>query len=118
MTAAVRFCESMRPRIVERKHDIIPVNISVEEILHKAFEKDSELKRMYYQGHSWQDKSAEDYNFCKRLWFWLGGHGAEIIEAVFMQSALYRKEKGPGYPALTIRNAGRRWNGNYYGKRK
>ena len=118
LTAAVKFCESLRPKIVERKHNIVPVSISVEEILRKAFEKDPELKRMYYQGHSWHDKSAEDYNFCKLLWFWLGGHGAATIEAVFMQSALYRKEKGPGYPALTIRNAGRRWNGNYYGKKK
>lgn len=59
-----------------------------------------------------------DYYDNKRLWFWLGGHGAETIEAVFMQSTLYRKEKGSGYPALTIRNAAKRWNGNYYGKRK
>ena len=118
LTAAVQFCESLRPRIVKKEHKVIPVTISVEAILRKAFEKEPELQRMYYQGHSWEDKSAEDYYFCKQMWFWLGGHGAEVIESVFMQSALYRKHKGSGYPAMTIRNAEKRWNGNYYGKKK
>ena len=69
---------------------------SVDFILQKAFDSDPELQRM---------------------WFWLGGHGAQTIENVFEHSALYRKTKGPHYVALTIRNGGKRWNGNYYGKR-
>jgi len=90
---------------------------SVDFILQKAFNADPELQRMYYHGHSWQDKSREDFRFCQRMWFWLGGYGAQTIENVFERSALYRKTKGPHYVSLTVLNAGKRWNGNYYGKK-
>ena len=91
--------------------------LPVESILQKAFACDPELQRMFYEGHSWQDKSREDFSFCCRLWFWLGSHGAQAIETVFERSALYRRSKGAHYVGLTVRNAGKRWNGNYYGKR-
>ena len=135
LTPAVKFCESLRPKIAETKDTATPFSsalgadktkhvapaafpaaTSVDAILRKAFAKDSELQRMYYQGHSWDDKSREDFSFCRRLWFWLGGHGARAIETVFENSALYRKAKGPGYVSLTVRNAAKYWNGNYYGK--
>ncbi|MBQ7416988.1 MAG: hypothetical protein IJV18_02635 [Acidaminococcaceae bacterium] len=91
--------------------------LPVESILQKAFACDPELQRMFYEGHSWQDKSREDFSFCCRLWFWLGSHGARAIETVFERSALYRRSKGAHYVGLTVRNAGKRWDGNYYGKR-
>ena len=120
LTPAVTFCESLRPKITEAPvaNNTLATNApSVNFILQKAFDADPELQRMYYHGHSWQDKSREDFRFCQRMWFWLGGHGQQTIESVFEHSALYRKSKGPHYVALTVRNAGKRWNGNYYGKK-
>ncbi|MBR4909439.1 MAG: hypothetical protein IKZ43_10565 [Acidaminococcaceae bacterium] len=120
ITPAVTFCESLRPKATEAPavNNTLATNApSVNFILQKAFNADPELQRMYYQGHSWQDKSREDFRFCQRMWFWLGGHGQQTIENVFEHSALYRKSKGPHYVALTVCNAGKRWNGNYYGKK-
>ncbi|MBQ9697186.1 MAG: hypothetical protein IJV46_01440 [Acidaminococcaceae bacterium] len=120
LTPAVKFCESLRPKIIKAPavNNTLAANApSVNFILQKAFTVDPELQRMYYQGHSWDDKSREDFSFCQRLWFWLGGHGQQTIENVFEHSALYRKSKGPGYVSLTVRNAAKRWNGNYYGKK-
>ena len=120
LTPAVKFCESLRPKTTEASavNNTLATNApSVNFILQKAFNADPELQRMYYHGHSWQDKSREDFRFCQRMWFWLGGHGQQTIENVFEHSALYRKSKGPHYVALTVRNAGKRWNGNYYGKK-
>lgn len=116
LTKAILFIEKNRPRPPVIKHEIIPVSMSVSEILDKAFEKDPDLRQMYYHGHSWQDKSAEDFHFCRKLWFWLGGHGEKTVETVFRNSAMYREHKGNHYPGLTVKNAERRWNGNYYGK--
>ena len=116
LTPAVRFVESTRPpKVEERKHIVIPVAVSVQDILDKAFTREPELARMYYSGHSWVDESAEDFRFCQRMWFWLGGHGTGAIEGVFRSSALYRESKGAHYVALTVANAGKRWNGRYYG---
>ena len=120
LTPAVKFCESLRPKIIKAPtvNNTLAANApSVNFILQKAFTVDPELQRMYYQGHNWDDKSREDFSFCQRLWFWLGGHGQQTIENVFEHSALYRKSKGPGYASLTVRNAAKRWNGNYYGKK-
>ncbi|MBQ9698179.1 MAG: hypothetical protein IJV46_06545, partial [Acidaminococcaceae bacterium] len=119
LTSAVKFCESLRPKTTEAPavNNMLAANApSVNFILQKAFDADPELQRMYYHGHSWDDKSREDFSFCRRLWFWLGGHGQQTIENIFEHSALYRKSKGPGYVSLTVRNAAKRWNGNYYGK--
>ena len=121
LTEAVKFCESLRPKIAEAPavNNSLTTNApSVDFILQKAFDADPELQRMYYHGHSWQDKSREDFRFCQRMWFWLGGFGQQTIENVFEHSALYRKSKGPHYVPLTVRNAGKRWNGNYYGIKK
>ena len=112
--------ESLRPKATEAPavNNLLATNApSVDFILQKAFDADPELQRMYYHGHSWQDKSREDFRFCQRMWFWLGGHVQQTIENVFEHSALYRKSKGPHYVALTVRNARKRWNGNYYGKK-
>lgn len=116
LTSAVKFVESTRPpRFEQRKLVVVPITVSVYDILDKAFTREPELARMYHFGHSWPDESAEDFHFCQRMWFWLGGHGASVIENVFRSSALYRETKGPHYVALTVENAGRRWNGRYYG---
>ena len=116
LTNAVKFCESLRPKPIECvNHTVIPISIDVDTILKKAFEREPPLQRMYYLGHSWSDKSAEDFYFCQRMWFWLGGHGVGAIENVFRHSALYRESKGRHYVALTIHNASKRWNGKYYG---
>ena len=115
LTAAVNFVESLRPIVVEHIHIVTPVAIGVQSILDKAFEREPELARMYYHGHSWSDESAEDFRFCQRMWFWLGGHGADAIKHVFESSALYRETKGSNYVEITVRNAGSRWNGRYYG---
>ena len=117
LTNAVNFCESLRPKITgaPAANNTLATNApSVDFILQKAFDADPELQRMYYRGHSWQDKSREDFRFCQRMWFWLGGYGAQTIESVFEHSALYRKTKGPNYVALTVRNAGKRWNGKQF----
>ena len=116
LTPAVAFCESLRPKTFFQK-SLSTATLPVESILQKAFACDPELQRMFYEGHSWQDKSREDFSFCCRLWFWLGSHGARAIETVFERSALYRRSKGAHYVGLTVRNAGKRWDGNYYGKR-
>ncbi|MBO6265278.1 MAG: hypothetical protein J6M57_04650 [Acidaminococcaceae bacterium] len=116
LTPAVAFCESLRPKTFFQK-SLSTATLPVESILQKAFACDPELQRMFYEGHSWQDKSREDFSFCCRLWFWLGSHGAHAIETVFERSALYRRSKGAHYVGLTVRNAGKRWDGNYYGKR-
>lgn len=116
LTPAVAFCESLRPKTFFQKA-VPTAPLPVESILQKAFACDPELQRMFYEGHSWQDKSREDFSFCCRLWFWLGSHGARAIETVFERSALYRRSKGAHYVGLTVRNAGKRWDGNYYGKR-
>lgn len=116
LTPAVAFCESLRPKTFFQKA-LSTATLPVESILQKAFACDPELQRMFYEGHSWQDKSREDFSFCCRLWFWLGSHGARAIETVFERSALYRRSKGAHYVGLTVRNAGKRWDGNYYGKR-
>ena len=121
LTHAINYCESLRPKNTEAPavNNTLTTSVpSVDFILQKAFDVDPELQRMYYYGHSWQDKSREDFRFCQRMWFWLGGFGQQAIENVFEHSALYRKSKGPHYVPLTVRNAGKRWNGNYYGKRK
>ena len=116
LTPAVRFVESTRPpKIEERKRIVVPIAVGVQDILNKAFAREPELAQMYHSGHSWEDESAEDFRFCQRMWFWLGGHGAGAIEDVFRNSALYREAKGPNYVALTVFNAGKRWNGKYYG---
>ena len=121
LTPAINYCESLRPKNTEApavNNSLTSNAPSVDFILQKAFDADPELQRMYYHGHSWQDKSREDFRFCQRMWFWLGGFGQQTIENVFQHSALYRPSKGPHYVPLTVRNAGKRWNGNYYGKRK
>ncbi len=121
LTPAINYCESLRPKNTEAPavNNSLTTNApSVDFILQKAFDADPELQRMYYHGHSWQDKSREDFRFCQRMWFWLGGFGQQTIENVFEHSALYRKSKGPHYVPLTVRNAGKRWNGNYYGIKK
>ena len=117
LTKAVQYCESLHPKIEEVKRDIVPITIPVANILKKAFAKDNYLSLMYHKGHTKQDKSAEDFLFCRKLWFWLGGHGAEVIETIFRNSAMYRKSKGAHYPSLTVRNAEKRWDGEYYGKK-
>ena len=116
LTQAVLYCESLRPKIVSVKHEVEPVTIPVAQIMEKAFHYDKRLDEMYHQGHTWTDKSVEDFYFCRKLWFWLGGLGPKAIESVFRASAMYRQSKGEHYPALTVKNAGKRWNGNYYGK--
>lgn len=116
LTKAIEFIESQRPKYPPVKHEIVPVNTPVADIMETAFQKSEELRYMYYNGHTWSDKSAEDFHFCRKLWFWLGGHGERAIETVFRSSAMYRKDKGDHYPILTIRNAAKRWNGKYYGK--
>ena len=117
LTAAVKFVDGFRPKSAECKqaHIIVPVATCVEEILKKAFMREPELSRMYYNGHNWKDESAEDFKFCQRMWFWLGGHGSDAIERVFRNSALYRKSKGVNYVSMTVSNAAKRWNGKYYG---
>lgn len=116
LTPAVRYVESTRPpKVEQRKRIVIPIAIGVQDILEKAFATEPELGRMYHSGHCWQDESAEDFRFCQRMWFWLGGHGAGAIEDVFESSALYRATKGSHYVSLTVANAGKRWNGKYYG---
>lgn len=116
LTPAVRFVEGTRPpKVEERKRIVVPIAVGVQDVLNKAFTREPELARMYNFGHSWDDESAEDFRFCQRMWFWLGGHGAGAIEDVFRSSALYRETKGPHYVALTVANAGKRWNGKYYG---
>lgn len=119
LTPAVQYIESLRPKIIKQKHVVnsITITMSVDSILEKAFDREPELYRMYCFGHSWSDKSAEDFHFCQRMWFWLGGHGVSAIESVFESSALYRQDKGPHYVSTTVRNAGKRWNGTYYGKK-
>ena len=136
LTPAIAYCESLRPKTTggmqrDDRADIFPsasCNCGktaarpaaflppADAILRKAFETDPQLQRMYYHGHSWSDKSREDFYFCQRMWFWLGGYGAPAIEAVFRRSALYRRSKGPHYVQLTVCNAAKYWNGNYYGK--
>lgn len=117
LTPAVRFVEGTRPpKVEERKYVIVPVEVPVQDILDKAFAREPELASMYYSGHRWNDESVEDFRFCQRMWFWLGGHGASAIENVFRKSALYREGKGSHYVTLTVVNAGKRWNGKYYGK--
>ena len=69
LTEAVKFCESLRPKIAEAPavNNTLTTNApSVDFILQKAFDADPELQRMYYHGHSWQDKSREDFRFCQR----------------------------------------------------
>ena len=117
LSPAVQYIESLRPKIIEQKHIVKPITMSVDSILEKAFHCEPNLHRMYYFGHSWPDKSREDFRFCQRMWFWLGGFGQQTIENVFQHSALYRPSKGPHYVSLTVSNAGKQWNGNYYGKK-
>ena len=116
LTKAIKFIESIRPpKFVEKKCVIFPIAIGIQAILEKAFAREPELARMYYEGHSWEDESREDYHFCQRMWFWLGGHGAGAIEDIFRGSALYREHKGRNYVSITVSNAGKRWNGRYFG---
>lgn len=136
LTPAIAYCESLRPKITgdmqrDDRADTFPSACCncgktaarpaaflppADAILRKAFGTDPELQRMYYHGHNWSDKSREDFYFCQRMWFWLGGYGAPAIGAVFRRSALYRRSKGPHYVQLTVCNAAKYWNGNYYGK--
>lgn len=116
LTSAVRFVDGLRPpKVEERKQIVIPIAIGIQSILEKAFVREPELARMYNYGHNWEDESAEDFRFCQRMWFWLGGHGAGVIEEVFKHSALYREHKGRDYVSMTVNNAGKHWNGKYYG---
>lgn len=118
LTQAVLYCESLRPKLAAPKYEIIPVDIPTEDILKKAFRKDKSLRDMYHNGHTWEDKSVQDFYFCRKLWFWLGGLGPAAIEQAFRSSAMFRSDKGAHYPELTIRNAGKRWNGECYGKNR
>ena len=63
--------ESLRPKATEAPavNNLLATNApSVDFILQKAFDADPELQHMYYHGHSWQDKSREDFRFCQRMW--------------------------------------------------
>ena len=117
LSRAISYCESLCPEEKKVEHKIIPVDFSVNELLEKAFQKDSELAYMFYHGHSEEDKSREDFRFCRKLWFWVGGRGAGAVEAVFRNSAMYREDKGSHYPTLTVQKAEQYWNGEYYGQR-
>jgi len=116
LTQAVLYCESLRPKIPPVVHEVIPLSVPIADTLQRALQLDPKLRDMYQNGHSWNDKSVQDFYFCRKLWFWFGGYGADAIENIFRSSAMFRSHKGAYYPALTIRNAERRWDGVYYGK--
>ena len=63
--------ESLRPKATEAPavNNLLATNApSVDFILQKTFDADPELQHMYSHGHSWQDKSREDFRFCQRMW--------------------------------------------------
>ena len=118
LTAAVRFCDSFRPKIVAVEHEVKPIGIPAQKVLEVAL-RNAEFKKMYTEGHTKDgDKSSEDFKFCCNLWYWFGSFGDDTVESIFRKSAMYRPDKGQHYPPMTVKNAKSRWNGQYYKKYK